>query len=66
MDEMEFTEAESNINDMIAEYQQYEQAAQLKEEEEVEASYAEEKTMAREANESQYQANEELVEDFGF
>ena len=63
---MEFTEAESNINDMIAEYQQYEQAAQLKEEEEVEASYAEEKTMVREVNESQYQANEELVEDFGF
>jgi tubulin beta len=24
MDEMEFTEAESNINDIIAEYQQYE------------------------------------------
>ena len=32
----------------------------------VEASYAEEKTMVREVNESQYQANEELVEDFGF
>jgi len=27
MDEMEFTEAESNINDLIAEYQQYQEAA---------------------------------------
>ena len=26
MDEMEFTEAESNVNDMITEYQQYEEA----------------------------------------
>jgi len=26
MDEMEFTESESNIHDLIAEYQQYEQA----------------------------------------
>ena len=27
MDEMEFTEAESNLNDLIAEYQQYQDAA---------------------------------------
>jgi len=26
MDEMEFTEAESNMNDLVAEYQQYEEA----------------------------------------
>ena len=26
MDEMEFTEAESNTNDLVSEYQQYEQA----------------------------------------
>lgn len=67
MDEMEFTEAESNMNDMIAEYQQYEQAAQLKEEEEEgEVTYADEKSMVREAVESHFHGNEELVEDFGF
>jgi tubulin beta len=27
MDEMEFTEAESNINDLIAEYQQYQETS---------------------------------------
>ena len=27
MDEMEFTEAESNMNDLVSEYQQYEEAA---------------------------------------
>lgn len=64
---MEFTEAESNMNDMIAEYQQYEQAAQLKEEEEEgEVTYADEKSMVREAAESHFHGNEELVEDFGF
>lgn len=26
MDEMEFTEAESNINDLVSEYQQYQEA----------------------------------------
>jgi len=26
MDEMEFTEAESNMNDLVSEYQQYEEA----------------------------------------
>jgi tubulin beta len=26
MDEMEFTEAESNMNDLLAEYQQYQEA----------------------------------------
>jgi tubulin beta len=34
MDEMEFTEAESNLNDLIAEYQQYQDAAVDDEEEE--------------------------------
>jgi tubulin beta len=33
MDEMEFTEAESNLNDLIAEYQQYQDAAVDDEEE---------------------------------
>jgi tubulin beta len=37
MDEMEFTESESNIHDLIAEYQQYEQASAEPEEEEVQA-----------------------------
>jgi tubulin beta len=27
MDEMEFTEAESNMNDLLSEYQQYQDAA---------------------------------------
>jgi tubulin beta len=27
MDEMEFTEAESNMNDLVSEYQQYQDAA---------------------------------------
>jgi len=27
MDEMEFTEAESNLNDLVAEYQQYQEAS---------------------------------------
>ena len=26
MDEMEFTEAESNLNDLVSEYQQYQEA----------------------------------------
>ncbi|XP_031518128.1 tubulin beta-8 chain-like [Papio anubis] len=39
MDEMEFTEAESNINDLVSEYQQYQDATA--EEEEFE-EYAEE------------------------
>lgn len=34
MDEMEFSEAESNLQDLVAEYQQYE-AAGLDEEEEI-------------------------------
>ena len=39
MDEMEFTEAESNMNDLISEYQQYQEATidddeQFEEEEE--------------------------------
>ena len=33
MDEMEFTEAESNMNDLISEYQQYQDATADDEEE---------------------------------
>ena len=33
MDEMEFTEAESNMNDLVAEYQQYQDATADDEEE---------------------------------
>ena len=41
MDEMEFTEAESNMNDLVSEYQQYQEAtadeeAEFDEEEEEE------------------------------
>jgi tubulin beta len=41
MDEMEFTEAESNMNDLVSEYQQYQEAtadedAEFDEEQEVE------------------------------
>ena len=32
MDEMEFTEAESNMNDLVAEYQQYQDAGVEEEE----------------------------------
>ncbi|KAI6181929.1 Tubulin beta chain [Aphelenchoides besseyi] len=39
MDEMEFTEAESNMNDLISEYQQYQEATA---DEDAEADYAEE------------------------
>ena len=31
MDEMEFTEAESNMNDLVSEYQQYQDAAAFEE-----------------------------------
>ncbi|XP_063478304.1 tubulin beta-8 chain-like isoform X10 [Symphalangus syndactylus] len=41
MDEMEFTEAESNMNDLVSEYQQY-QDATAEEEEEEDEEYAEE------------------------
>jgi len=34
MDEMEFTEAESNMHDLVSEYQQYEEAGVGEEEEE--------------------------------
>ena len=46
MDEMEFTEAESNMNDLVSEYQQYQEATaddegEFEEEEgEVEGEYA--------------------------
>ncbi len=33
MDEMEFTEAESNMNDLVSEYQQYQEASADLEEE---------------------------------
>ena len=29
MDEMEFTEAESNMNDLVSEYQQYQEVSQV-------------------------------------
>ena len=40
MDEMEFTEAESNMNDLVSEYQQYQDAAA-----EEEDDYEQEDTM---------------------
>ena len=40
MDEMEFTEAESNMQDLVAEYQQYQEATA--EDEEPEGEYEEE------------------------
>ncbi|XP_063371968.1 tubulin beta chain-like [Cydia amplana] len=49
MDEMEFTEAESNMNDLISEYQQYQEApvddedAEFDEEEEIEQDYPQER-----------------------
>ncbi|XP_063392050.1 tubulin beta-1 chain-like [Cydia fagiglandana] len=49
MDEMEFTEAESNMNDLISEYQQYQEApvddedAEFDEEDELEQEYPEER-----------------------
>lgn len=39
MDEMEFTEAESNMNDLISEYQQYQEATA---DEDIEADFEEE------------------------
>ena len=42
MDEMEFTEAESNMNDLVSEYQQYQEATvdeDFEEEEEAEVQY---------------------------
>jgi tubulin beta len=36
MDEMEFTEAESNMNDLVSEYQQYQDASVSEGEEEYE------------------------------
>jgi tubulin beta len=40
MDEMEFTEAESNLNDLVSEYQQYQDATA--EEEDIDGDYEEE------------------------
>lgn len=42
MDEMEFTEAEANMHDLIEEYQQYEAASALDDDEYLEQEYAEE------------------------
>ncbi|KAG6384342.1 hypothetical protein SASPL_155848 [Salvia splendens] len=42
MDEMEFTEAESNMNDLVAEYQQYQDATADEDYEDEEDEYAEE------------------------
>ena len=44
MDEMEFTEAESNMNDLVSEYQQYQEASAddgLEYEDEDDEDYAE-------------------------
>ena len=38
MDEMEFTEAESNMNDLVSEYQQYQDASAEEEDYEVRCS----------------------------
>mmetsp|Transcript_21984 Transcript_21984/g.42685 ORF Transcript_21984/g.42685 Transcript_21984/m.42685 type:complete len:451 (+) Transcript_21984:49-1401(+) len=43
MDEMEFTEAESNMNDLVSEYQQYQDAGVGEDEEEEEGEYDDEK-----------------------
>ena len=43
MDEMEFTEAESNMNDLVSEYQQYESAG-VEEEEETNQNHEETQT----------------------
>jgi tubulin beta len=43
MDEMEFTEAESNINDLVSEYQQYQEATA---DEEQEAEFEDDKNRA--------------------
>lgn len=42
MDEMEFTEAESNMNDLVSEYQQYQDATAEAEETEEQAAPQEE------------------------
>lgn len=42
MDEMEFTEAESNMNDLVSEYQQYQEAGIDDEGEDFEAEEEEE------------------------
>ena len=65
MDEMEFTEAESNMNDMICEYQQYEQMTAIAEE----STYVEEATDSvvyeeRDGGE-ELQETGEAYEDFG-
>jgi len=43
MDEMEFTEAESNMNDLVSEYQQYQEATidddEFEEQDEEEGEY---------------------------
>ena len=44
MDEMEFTEAESNMNDLVSEYQQYQEASAE------EGEYEEEEEEARDEN----------------
>jgi tubulin beta len=49
MDDMEFTEAESNMNDLVAEYQQYGEATADEEVQEMEAMPAEEYSQEAEA-----------------
>jgi tubulin beta len=50
MDEMEFTEAESNLHDLISEYQQYQEAG-VDDEEQVEAEEGQEEQEAGETQE---------------
>ena len=46
MDEMEFTEAESNMNDLVSEYQQYQEATV---DDDLEQEYEEEEDYQQEA-----------------
>ena len=61
---MEFTEAESNMNDMICEYQQYEQMTALAEETYVEENTSE-SILFEERGGEELQETGEVYEDFG-
>jgi tubulin beta len=56
MDEMEFTEAESNMNDLVSEYQQYQDASA-----EEEGEYDEEEEDEEELPEALSEAEENLI-----
>uniref|UniRef100_A0A7S2KJZ8 Tubulin/FtsZ 2-layer sandwich domain-containing protein n=1 Tax=Bigelowiella natans TaxID=227086 RepID=A0A7S2KJZ8_BIGNA len=53
MDEMEFTEAESNMNDLVSEYQQYQDAGINDDDEEEGAEYEEEEEDVKEGEEAE-------------